>query len=261
MLRISQNQLHLLISFLAIFLVLPSSVRANSELVYNPDDDTRPVTRESNSERSDCGLESNGLTLFQSITPNHILSSLDISENDQRLTEITNNSHPTFWFYIPSEAESATLSLLPQNQDLSDYAYEKQFTEIRPGVFAFTLPETDVGLNENMLYEVRLEIGVYLGEEAEFTYCDTVSFIQRRATDAVLISSTSSVQGKAKLYAESGFWNDAVTILGRSVCNRENVESWRALLTQPHFEGFEPFQEEIVNSPISNCSTANSPLE
>ncbi|MEM8639053.1 MAG: DUF928 domain-containing protein [Cyanobacteria bacterium P01_G01_bin.54] len=256
-------------STLGLFLseiALPNSVaQANSLLQYQPPSDfpvqpileTQVATNESVGDTSTTPVRDGGrgpcdegaIGLLTALIP-------AASGTQPQQWTLTSNSHPTVWFYIPEahQVNRATFSL--RSADGEQVFYNRRIKSVQPGIWSFTLPETEPGLEENMTYRVYLHLKVYPTADSFETTCGTFAFVQHRTFTSE--SSDIETESLATLYATNGFWLDSLNVLGQAVCNGESRNLWESLLSNEHYPGFQPFNPAIIESEIIDCTTASS---
>jgi Domain of Unknown Function (DUF928) len=137
--------------------------------------------------------------------------------NDKLVWGLTASKHPTLWFYIPYSGDSVSqvsfeLSL-PTNENQTVYKTSIKLPQ-QPGFISVSLPKTIPPLAINKFY--KWELGVTLNCPLNsYVYVD--GWIQRVNVDSGLSEQIAQATPKqqAGLYAESGFWYDALTILAQ----------------------------------------------
>jgi Domain of Unknown Function (DUF928) len=153
----------------------------------------------------------------------------------------TTAEHPTFWFYMPYSAQQkvpVTFSLQEDNSSAQVYA-EKVTLPNQAGFISVRLPANQPGIQMNQRYRWFLEMECKppsgSAPATDAPYVEGV--IMRKPLDGAIASQIAAASGstKASLYANNGFWFDALNILAelrrKNPQNQALVDEWRSLIT------------------------------
>lgn len=173
-----------------------------------------------------------------------------VPSSEGRVWGLTASEHPTVWVYLPSAltAETAIEFVL---QDATDQElYRTQFTAtVQPGLIRFAVPETAPAIELDKPYFWTLVI-----------YCNPVRpsdsvFVQGTVQRSTLTSEQQTLLAadpleRSRLYAEFGFWYDALTTLAdlRQTDPTQAETAWNDLLQQVGLEA-------VADQPIGSCCT------
>jgi hypothetical protein len=138
---------------------------------------------------------------------------------------LTANDRPTLWFYIPySQASISRIDFTLKNRDSSAGKLIYQ-TSIKPheqaGIINFSLPKTSSPLAIDKLYQWQVKLTMkpqpdpkkVTSSKAE--EISVTGWIQRASLNKKLsdLIARSTPNQQAALYAENGFWYDALSAL------------------------------------------------
>jgi Domain of Unknown Function (DUF928) len=159
---------------------------------------------------------------------------------------LTISDRPTFWFYLPYQANSTTPVKFTLTNTQGKAIYEQNVRLLdTPGVIGVTLPNTAPSLEVDKIYEWKLAA------------CDADSVIGRikriTASDEVMNQlQTSTGRDRLLVYAENSFWYD--TIAGLIELRLQNPQDedlkadWQDLLKSPDID-----LGNIASEPIGSC--------
>ncbi|MEW6492878.1 MAG: DUF928 domain-containing protein [Cyanobacteriota bacterium] len=168
---------------------------------------------------------------------------------------LTVSAHPTFFFYVPqsSNAQLVEFVLRDENDQL---VYEKQLRTNGPsGIVSFSLPEAIASepLKVNQKYHWYFSMICNPQNRAHDVSVD--GWVQRVEPTPTLTRELEAVTlpERAALYAEAGFWHDALTTLAQLRYSRPYdwalAAQWAQLLQSVGLD--ELAQEPLVNSLVS----------
>jgi Domain of Unknown Function (DUF928) len=161
----------------------------------------------------------------------------------------TTKSHPSFWFYIPhSSVVSAEFTLTEWKKTESIYASSISISQT-PGIIRIQIPEEAKSLQEEKWYEAKLSLRVRCRPGAPVKTEFKRSWIRRRPLNSALdrqINQAQSALQKAVVYADAGFWYDALKVLDTNGTSSSSNE-WSTLLKKYGLE------EEVVAAKRVNC--------
>ncbi len=129
---------------------------------------------------------------------------------------LTANEHPTLWFYIPYAQNSISRIdfVLSDGDNLTSKTIYQTAIKLpaKPGIINFSLSQTSPPLAIDRLYQWELKLTMKRQLDKEIS---VKGWIQRASLDSELsdriIQATPDRQ--AALYAEKGFWYDALSTL------------------------------------------------
>ncbi|MEM9156748.1 MAG: DUF928 domain-containing protein [Cyanobacteria bacterium P01_F01_bin.33] len=148
------------------------------------------------------------------------------------------SARPSFWFYIP-KIEEKGLPLEFVLQDRTDrYVYRTEFL-LNPGpadVLGVTVPEVAIPLDSNRAYHWTLSLQCDPDRPTSIVYVrGSVQHVMMAPDLKARLASASPLE-RAAIFANSGYWFDALTELGQlrqsDPSNLAYVEGWERLLRQ-----------------------------
>lgn len=160
---------------------------------------------------------------------------------------LTTQANPTFWFHVPYHLTETPVEFVLKNeqkQTLYQATYQANVSEALSA-------ENDTGVVNVSLPEDALALAV--GDRYHWyfmVYCDEQApsfvegWIERVPLDPALaadLAEASSAE-KARLYAQKGIWQDALTQVGTQRLAEEQsaFEDWTSLLSSIGLEAFAP---------------------
>jgi hypothetical protein len=158
---------------------------------------------------------------------------------------------PTFWFFVPDALSPDTPIEFVLEDSEGNPLYEHQFNVTsQPGVISITLPNPPLEMGK--LYHWSFRMGGDAASESEFVE----GWVEWREPDADLSDrlARSSDREKVALYAEKGFWHDALTQIAH--LRQANPEDetlkadWTSLLASIGLE-------DIASGEIVPCCTVS----
>jgi hypothetical protein len=175
----------------------------------------------------------------------------------------TSESHPTFWFYIPSKIPAGTVlefNLLDPDEN-TIYSQTLTLPATPAGIIHLSVPPTVPALQEKQAYRWGLTVSCQPSPGSAIVFVK--GLIYHTALTAPLeqaIRSAATPPDRAILYAAHGLWYDALTTLARerrrpgpALTDPAPVKSaWRELLQQGNLG-------DLVEAPIGRCCTIAPP--
>jgi hypothetical protein len=161
-----------------------------------------------------------------------------LPRDSNRAYDLTALDHPTLWFYLPERPDpNAQMEFVLQ--DAADhYVYKTTF--IQPngsaGLISINVPESAAPLTTGAVYNWTLSIQCNPNRPSQMSFIRGA--IQRVAVIPNLSSSPLSTDHtiKARLYAQQGYWSDAITILAQALqtqpLNPSATQLWKDLLAR-----------------------------
>ena len=151
---------------------------------------------------------------------------------------LTSAEYPTFWFYVPyplTDEHPGELRIKTTDEKgNSIYKTLIQVTGTTPGVVSVRLPSTEAPLKIGESYTYLFVVRCKPNEASENEFVR--ASVEREAPSASLASqlSTATPRERAILYAQEGFWDEALTTLGELRRANPNdvglTADWGALL-------------------------------
>jgi hypothetical protein len=143
---------------------------------------------------------------------------------------ITANEHPTLWFYIPYAQNSISridFILIDGDNPTNKTVYQNAIqSPTQPGIVNFSLPQTSTPLAIDKLYQWELKLTMKRQLDKEIS---VKGWIQRADLNSDLSDriKQSTPDRQAALYAENGFWYDALSMLAEL-----RRDHWRSISAQ-----------------------------
>ena len=155
----------------------------------------------------------------------------------------TANPFPTFWVHIPYPVNAINRLVLVLREHGSQPDAKVSVVDVPiealPGTIGIPWPSTEFPLEMNRSYRWFLLVDCQPGESVD-TFVEAL--IQRTEPSAAIANQLveATPEERVFIYAENGFWHDAVTELNRlrqtSPNNPELEENWRSLLESADLE-------------------------
>jgi hypothetical protein len=157
---------------------------------------------------------------------------------------LTVNKYPTLWFYIPPYDNIEHINFILYNGDKSvrRAVYQTSFQPPqREGIINLSVPKVSVPLETDKLYQWELKLTIKSQPSPQNTTPSKVEeivtgWIQRKSLNQELSDriKQSNPRQQAAIYAENGFWYDALStlaLLRRDVPQDLAVQQdWEAIL-------------------------------
>jgi Domain of Unknown Function (DUF928) len=150
---------------------------------------------------------------------------------------ITANEHPTLWFYIPYAQNSISRIdfILSDGDNLTNKTVYQNAIQspTQPGIVNFSLPQTSTPLAIDKLYQWELKLTMKRQLDREIS---VKGWIQRANLNSDLSEriKQSTPDRQAALYAENGFWYDALSTLAELRRERPQdlaiLQDWKNIL-------------------------------
>lgn len=151
---------------------------------------------------------------------------------------LTVSEYPTFWFYIPyspKDINSAKFVLLDKNNNAVTKEPIPVTISGTPGVISVTLPKKEKPLEVGKFYHWFLSVACQTQSPSEDTVVE--GLVQRIEPNSNLMHriETATPRERVALYAQTGIWQDALTLLGELRRTQPQdtvlVSDWQKLLT------------------------------
>jgi Domain of Unknown Function (DUF928) len=150
---------------------------------------------------------------------------------------ITANEHPTLWFYIPYTQNSISridFILIDGDNPTNKTVYQNAIqSPTQPGIVDFSLPQTSTPLAIDKLYQWELKLTMKRQLDNEIS---VKGWIQRASLNSELsdLIRQTTPERQAALYAENGFWYDALSTFAELRRDRPQdvaiIQDWRNIL-------------------------------
>lgn len=150
---------------------------------------------------------------------------------------LTANEYPTLWFYIPYSQDSIDRIdfILADGDNPTEQTVEQNAIQPpeQPGIVPFSLPNTSAPLAIDRLYQWELKLTMKRQLDKEIS---VKGWIQRASLNSDLsdLIKQATPDRQAALYAENGFWYDALSTLAELRRDRANdlaiQQDWKNIL-------------------------------
>lgn len=218
----------------------------NFIFVNPPPDQDAPEGTEASGDRNPCPAIPKTLTALVLVRTTQ--------QDDQKLEsrEVkTTQDYPTFWFYIPYQAENIVYSnfLIQDRQGKTIYETPDDFRiTSTPGVIRISLPATKPPLNRNQWYQWRLNIEVNCAPNLPPQRDSIQGWVKREEVNTEFQTQLRDATPRQRgiLYAKNGFLSDALTTLAEIKDNDLIQNDWSQLLLSVGLD-------EIATEPIVDC--------
>lgn len=150
---------------------------------------------------------------------------------------LTANEHPTLWFYIPYAQNSISRIdfILSEGDNLTNRTVYQTAIKLpaKPGIINFSLPQTSPPLAIGKLYQWELKLTMKRQLDKEIS---VKGWIQRAGLDSELSDriKQATPDRQAAIYAEHGFWYDALSTLAELRRERPQdltiIQDWKNIL-------------------------------
>jgi Domain of Unknown Function (DUF928) len=159
-------------------------------------------------------------------------------------------SQPTFWFYVPFQDPSPLTAefILRDSQEQRVTKPLRIQLPNQPGIASVRSPQPlKVNQSYHWYFSVICEVA---GEQKKLTVDGWVRYVEPPATVVTQLKQATTIEQTAALYAKSGFWSDALTLLAshREQTGRSTIV-WTDLLRSEQLEA-------VDSKPILPCCTA-----
>jgi hypothetical protein len=176
-----------------------------------------------------------------------------IPMTDVQKTVLTSQEKPTFWFYVPY-----TPDLIRSFELTWDGNKENLPKPVEPGVISVSIPSTAPLLEDGKQHRLTLTLRVVCSSGSATTKPDVVNFlvqVQKLTPSQKNQLSSATTEQKAILYAQNGFWSDALTVNSELKKKNPNDENWTKLLRLARLEDMT--KKTIVDCCISPSSQSS----
>jgi Domain of Unknown Function (DUF928) len=159
------------------------------------------------------------------------------SNNSQIVIGNTETEYPTFWYYIPYSAEkihSIKFAIVDEKDNLLTKEPIPVNISGMPGIISFTLPKTGQPLKPGQYYHSYLLIDCNPQSRSEDVAIEGLVQLVPANVEFKKRLQVATEREKVILYAQQGYWQDAITDLGELRRQRPSdttlIEDWKALL-------------------------------
>jgi hypothetical protein len=179
-----------------------------------------------------------------------------LPSQSNRTYDLTTSDHPTLWFYLPERPNPETRLEFVLQDAADNYIYKTTFIQpnASAGLISVTVPEQTAPLVANASYNWTLSIQCNPNRPSQMSFIrggiQKVAIALHQAS-APHQTSTSSTALKAadrtvtaRLFAQQGYWSDAITILAQTLqaqpLDSSATQLWQELLTQSGVTNLQP---------------------
>ncbi len=169
---------------------------------------------------------------------------------------LTIAERPTFWFYVPYQANPRIPVEFSLTDDRENTVYKATFQlTATPGIVGINLPQNTPGLEIGKRYRWELKIVCDPANLREFESVDGA--VERVQLDESLKQKIERVNGRDRilLYAENGLWYDTLTNLielrRQNPQDAQLTKDWEDLLRQSP----DIVLDKVVAQPVVSCCT------
>jgi Domain of Unknown Function (DUF928) len=167
-----------------------------------------------------------------------------LPRNVNRAYDLTASARPTLWFYLPDRPHPGT-RLEFVLQDAADrYVYKTTFVQPNPsaGLIGLTVPEESSPLEAGAIYRWTLSIQCNPSHPSQMSFVrGAIQRVTGAPSPAIAPALSAALMptdrtAVAKLYAQQGYWSDAITILVEALqsqpLDQPAVQLWKDLLAR-----------------------------
>jgi hypothetical protein len=165
-------------------------------------------------------------------------------------------AHPTFWFYIPAATPSLrSVEFVLQDDRDNDVYRAAVAMPAKPGIIGVRLPSNQppLNLNQNYHWFLKTEMAVSCDRQNSIVFKDSVEGWVQRVTPTAAIRSqieTATPQQRVDLYAQQGFWYDAIDAIAEQRLQQPQDAAlkadWNGLLQSANLG-------DLVPQPLLSC--------
>jgi Domain of Unknown Function (DUF928) len=161
-----------------------------------------------------------------------------LPRDSNRANDLTALDHPTLWFYLPERPDPKAQMEFVLQDAADHYIYKTTFIQpnASAGLISINVPESAAPLTTGAAYNWTLSIQCDPNRPSQMSFIRGA--IQRVAVIPNLSLSLLSVDQTvtARLYAQQGYWSDAITILAQTLqaqpLNPSATQLWKDLLAR-----------------------------
>ncbi|MEM9136549.1 MAG: DUF928 domain-containing protein [Cyanobacteria bacterium P01_F01_bin.42] len=184
----------------------------------------------------------------------------------------TASTSPTLAWFIPNtEAYRVQISLFALNPDQStELLHELEYVESTSGMIHYTLPADKSGLQFGQRYQVQVSLACTPKSDS-FDQFFVAEIDVQTPTESLTqsIAQSQSVVKKASLFAEAGFWFDAVGVILTELQESQGLQAMQTLLRElaaieegEHGDALSKISIALINSeqvtPLNQLNTTDS---
>lgn len=174
----------------------------------------------------------------------------------------TTAAHPTLWFYMPyTKKQAIPANLTVVDDDSLAIVISPMPVQLpsKAGIVAVRIPASAPALEVGKRYRWALTLNCTSGDKT-IDKIQVEGVIVRETPSAAAIAELATAKGvqKAAIYAENGFWHDALTLLAelrqKDFADPTLKSNWQSLLESMIMSGsskeFKP--EALIDQPFVN---------
>lgn len=210
----------------------------------------QPINRGAPTDRRGAGTR--GECPAVSMAPTGLIPTV-ASNKSEIVIGNTESEYPTFWYYIPYSTDkinSIKFALVDEKDNLLTKEPIPVNISGTPGIISFTLPKTEQPLKPGQYYHSYLLIDCNPQSRSEDVAIEGLVQLVPASSEFKKRLQAASEREKVILYAQQGYWQDAITFAGELRRQRPNdttlIEDWKALLNSVGLS-------EVATQSISPC--------
>jgi hypothetical protein len=171
-----------------------------------------------------------------------------------RAYDLTVAERPTFWFYLPDRPYPETQVEFVLQDAEDRYVYKTTFTQpnTSAGLISLTVPQQSAPLASGAVYNWTLSVQCSPNHPSQVSFVRGA--IQKVAVIAPVLSPAAAAAAAtfmpsdytvaAQLYAQQGYWADALTLLAQALqaqpLNPSATQLWKDLLSRSGLTHLQP---------------------
>jgi Domain of Unknown Function (DUF928) len=163
-----------------------------------------------------------------------------LPRDSSRAYDLTTSDRPTLWFYLPERPHPETRIEFVLQDAADNYIYKTTFIQpnAAAGLISLTVPEQSSPLTANAVYSWTLSIQCNPDHPSQMSFVrgaiQRVAIAPHQASSPALTTADRTVA--ARLYAQQGYWSDAITMLAQILqaqpLDPSATQLWKDLLAQ-----------------------------
>lgn len=189
-----------------------------------------------------------------------------LPSQSNRSYDLTTSDHPTLWFYLPERPNPETRLEFVLQDAADNYIYKTTFLQpnASAGLISVTVPEESTALVTNASYRWTLSIQCNPHRPSQISFIQggiqkvAIAPHQASTLSTALMAADRTVTARtvtARLYAQQGYWSDAITILAQTLqthpLDPSATQLWQDLLAQSGMTNLQPPSIAIRKSKVT----------
>ena len=173
-----------------------------------------------------------------------------LPSQSNRTYDLTTSDHPTLWFYLPERPSPETRLEFVLQDAADNYIYKTTFIQpnASAGLISVTVPEQSAPLVANASYNWTLSIQCNPNRPSQISFVrggiQKVAIAPHQAPMPSTAMKAADPTVAARLYAQQGYWSDAITILAQTLqaqpLDPSATQLWQELLAQSGMTNLQP---------------------